>query len=60
MVTSSWDIEIAGVSKGPGRRKLQFEIPTGCVSFLKFSELLFCWNFKGERHLLMNFLWETL
>ena len=34
--------------------------PLDYVTFLKFSEPLFCSNFKGKKHLQMNPLWATL
>lgn len=43
-----------------GRRKLQFEIPLGCVGFLKFSEPLLCLNFKGKKHPLVHPLQANL
>ena len=43
-----------------GRRKLQFEIPMGCVGFLKFSERLLCLNFKGKKHPLVHPLQANL
>ena len=54
MVTSSWGEEIAGAGNVWGGENYNSKYPLGCVGFLKFSEPLFCLNFKGKRHLLVN------